>query len=115
MPSLHPRWTDASAVDPVDGRYYGTTFSAAHLVARALLFHDAPGPLLAVYDASEGKPGSAEWYSMRNLGVAGPTLRVRLLGTSGTVTTLASIVLNLEKYRRALVDGIALSRQDAAR
>jgi exopolyphosphatase/guanosine-5'-triphosphate,3'-diphosphate pyrophosphatase len=38
---------------------------------------------------------------------------VRLLGTSGTVTTLASIVLNLERYRRALVDGIALSRQDA--
>jgi exopolyphosphatase/guanosine-5'-triphosphate,3'-diphosphate pyrophosphatase len=38
---------------------------------------------------------------------------VRLLGTSGTVTTLASVVLNLERYRRALVDGIALSRQDA--
>jgi len=38
---------------------------------------------------------------------------VRLLGTSGTVTTLASVVLNLERYRRALVDGIALSRRDA--
>jgi exopolyphosphatase/guanosine-5'-triphosphate,3'-diphosphate pyrophosphatase len=38
---------------------------------------------------------------------------VRLLGTSGTVTTLASIVLNLERYRRALVDGVALSRRDA--
>jgi exopolyphosphatase/guanosine-5'-triphosphate,3'-diphosphate pyrophosphatase len=38
---------------------------------------------------------------------------VRLLGTSGTVTTLASVVLNLERYRRALIDGIALSRQDA--
>jgi exopolyphosphatase/guanosine-5'-triphosphate,3'-diphosphate pyrophosphatase len=38
---------------------------------------------------------------------------VRLLGTSGTVTTLASVVLNLEKYRRALVDGIALSRHEA--
>jgi exopolyphosphatase/guanosine-5'-triphosphate,3'-diphosphate pyrophosphatase len=38
---------------------------------------------------------------------------VRLLGTSGTVTTLASVVLNLERYRRALVDGIALTRQDA--
>ncbi len=38
---------------------------------------------------------------------------VRLLGTSGTVTTLASIVLNLERYRRALVDGIALTRQEA--
>jgi exopolyphosphatase/guanosine-5'-triphosphate,3'-diphosphate pyrophosphatase len=38
---------------------------------------------------------------------------VRLLGTSGTVTTLASVVLNLERYRRALVDGIALTRHDA--
>lgn len=38
---------------------------------------------------------------------------VRLLGTSGTVTTLASVVLNLERYRRALVDGVALSRRDA--
>ncbi len=38
---------------------------------------------------------------------------VRLLGTSGTVTTLASVVLNLERYRRALVDGVALTRQDA--
>ena len=38
---------------------------------------------------------------------------VRLLGTSGTVTTLASVVLNLEKYRRALVDGIAMTRQEA--
>jgi len=38
---------------------------------------------------------------------------VRLLGTSGTVTTLASVVLNLERYRRDLVDGVALTRQDA--
>jgi len=38
---------------------------------------------------------------------------VRLLGTSGTVTTLASVVLNLERYRRAQVDGIALTRQEA--
>jgi exopolyphosphatase / guanosine-5'-triphosphate,3'-diphosphate pyrophosphatase len=38
---------------------------------------------------------------------------VRLLGTSGTVTTLASVVLNLERYRRTLVDGIALTRMEA--
>ena len=38
---------------------------------------------------------------------------VRLLGTSGTVTTLASVVLNLERYRRAQVDGIALTRGEA--
>jgi exopolyphosphatase/guanosine-5'-triphosphate,3'-diphosphate pyrophosphatase len=39
---------------------------------------------------------------------------VRLLGTSGTVTTLAGVALNLERYRRLAVDGVALCRQEAA-
>ena len=34
---------------------------------------------------------------------------VRLLGTSGTVTTLAGVALNLARYRRPLVDGAVLS------
>ncbi len=34
---------------------------------------------------------------------------VRLLGTSGTVTTLAGVALNLARYRRPLVDGTMLS------
>jgi exopolyphosphatase/guanosine-5'-triphosphate,3'-diphosphate pyrophosphatase len=33
---------------------------------------------------------------------------VRLIGTSGTVTTLAGIVLDLPRYRRQLVDGLRL-------
>lgn len=33
---------------------------------------------------------------------------VRLLGTSGTVTTLAGVALNLVRYRRPLVDGAVL-------
>ena len=39
---------------------------------------------------------------------------VRLLGTSGTVTTLAGVALNLERYRRVAVDGVALCSQEAA-
>ena len=39
---------------------------------------------------------------------------VRLLGTSGTVTTLAGEVLALERYRRTHVDGQVLSRSAAA-
>ncbi len=35
---------------------------------------------------------------------------VRLLGTSGTVTTLAGIVLALKQYSRPAVDGLVLSR-----
>ena len=39
---------------------------------------------------------------------------VRLLGTSGTVTTLAGVVLGLARYRRPLVDGLALTSVAAA-
>ncbi|MBS0638730.1 MAG: Ppx/GppA phosphatase family protein [Acetobacteraceae bacterium] len=38
---------------------------------------------------------------------------VGLLGTSGTVTTLAGVALNLERYRRPAVDGVELT-SDAA-
>ncbi len=37
---------------------------------------------------------------------------VRLLGTSGTVTTLAGVALNLDRYRRLLVDGVTLPGAD---
>jgi len=36
---------------------------------------------------------------------------VALVGTSGTVTTLAGIVLDLQRYRRPLVDGLILTYQ----
>jgi exopolyphosphatase/guanosine-5'-triphosphate,3'-diphosphate pyrophosphatase len=41
---------------------------------------------------------------------------VLMVGTSGTVTTLAGVSLKLDRYRRGLVDGISLGRQavDAA-
>jgi exopolyphosphatase/guanosine-5'-triphosphate,3'-diphosphate pyrophosphatase len=39
---------------------------------------------------------------------------VLMLGTSGTVTTLAGIALGLSRYRRVLVDGALLSTMDAA-
>ncbi|HSU07543.1 MAG TPA: Ppx/GppA phosphatase family protein [Acetobacteraceae bacterium] len=38
---------------------------------------------------------------------------VQLLGTSGTVTTLAGVALDLQRYRRPLVDGVVLTRQAA--
>lgn len=38
---------------------------------------------------------------------------VRLLGTSGTVTTLAGVSLKLARYRRPLVDGTVLSAEAA--
>jgi exopolyphosphatase/guanosine-5'-triphosphate,3'-diphosphate pyrophosphatase len=38
---------------------------------------------------------------------------VQLLGTSGTVTTLAGVALGLARYRRPLVDGLTLTREAA--
>ncbi|MCS6890682.1 MAG: Ppx/GppA family phosphatase [Rhodovarius sp.] len=40
---------------------------------------------------------------------------VRLIGTSGTVTTLAGTVLDLPRYRRQWVDGVLLRAEDADR
>jgi exopolyphosphatase/guanosine-5'-triphosphate,3'-diphosphate pyrophosphatase len=39
---------------------------------------------------------------------------VRLLGTSGTVTTLAGVALGLARYRRPLVDGTVLTSEAAS-
>lgn len=36
---------------------------------------------------------------------------VRMIGTSGTITTLAGLSLKLDRYRRSLIDGISLSRE----
>jgi len=38
---------------------------------------------------------------------------VRLLGTSGTITTLAGVALNLQRYRRPDIDGVLLSAEVA--
>ena len=38
--------------------------------------------------------------------------RIQVLGTSGTVTVLGAIHLNLSRYNRSVVDGLALSAQD---
>ena len=40
---------------------------------------------------------------------------VRMLGTSGTVTTLAGVALGLARYRRPLVDGTVLTAEASAR
>ena len=40
---------------------------------------------------------------------------VRMLGTSGTVTTLAGVAMGLDRYRRPLIDGTTLSPADADR
>ena len=40
---------------------------------------------------------------------------IQVLGTSGTVTVLGAVHLNLPRYNRSAVDGLALSKQDVER
>lgn len=40
---------------------------------------------------------------------------VQIIGTSGTVTVLGAVHLNLPRYNRSAVDGISISRQDIER
>jgi len=82
MPLLHPSWTDGSVMDPIDGKYYGTEYTAAHLLTRALLFHDSR---FDVYQASSGAEGSKQWYTMRRFGIAGPTLLALARGAAPLV------------------------------
>ena len=74
MPALHPSWADGNVMDAVDNRYYGSNYTAAHLAARALLFHDDPAKLFALYSRAQGSQASTQWYSMFFHGLAGPTL-----------------------------------------
>lgn len=41
--------------------------------------------------------------------------KVQMIGTSGTVTTLAAISLNLERYDRRMIDGVSLDLPDIHR
>jgi hypothetical protein len=74
MPSLHPSWTDGNVMDPVDDRYYGSNYTAAHLLMRGVLFHDDPASLFADYTGTEGTAVAQQWYTMLWHGTAGPTL-----------------------------------------
>lgn len=100
MPAAHPDWSDGNVKDPVDDKYYGTEYAAAHLMARAALFHDAPGPLLAIYDASDGSEGSKQWYSMRRFGIGGPTL----LAIAAAPAPVVEVPLTLARVESARYD-----------
>jgi hypothetical protein len=74
MPGQHPSWIDGDVMDPVDQRYYGSNYTAAHLVTRALLFYDDPATLFGYYSGTRGTQAAGQWYTMLWHGLAGPTL-----------------------------------------
>jgi len=83
-------------------------------------WHSAPWGVVSLTESAGGGDGAAEraasYARMRALvrdsfapfaqRLPDPGERPRLLGTSGTVTTLASVHLELERYDRAKVDGL---------
>ena len=93
---------------------------SAHPVPTILDWHSAPWGVVSLTEAvghGEGTQGRAASYAEMRARVAEsfapfvarlnpPSGTRRLLGTSGTVTTLASVHLGLESYDRSIVDGL---------
>ncbi len=57
----------------------------------------------------------AEFEEKYHISEAIAAQEIQVLGTSGTVTVLGAVHLNLPRYNRSAVDGLALSVQDVAR
>ena len=56
-----------------------------------------------------------EFETKNNIREAIANQEIQVLGTSGTVTVLGAVHLNLPRYNRSAVDGLALSVQDVER
>ena len=57
----------------------------------------------------------AEFEEKYHISEAIANQEIQVLGTSGTVTVLGAVHLNLPRYNRSAVDGLALSAQDVER
>ena len=57
----------------------------------------------------------AEFEEKYHISEAIANQEIQVLGTSGTVTVLGAVHLNLPRYNRSAVDGLALSTQDVER
>lgn len=64
------------------------------------MVHERLGTALSAFDAKHGIAAKAQRGG------------VRMLGTSGTVTTLAALHLGLSKYDRSRIDGLTLAMDD---
>ncbi len=60
--------------------------------------------------------GLLKEFSVKNdIALAMERKKIQMIGTSGTVTTLAAISLNLERYDRRMIDGVFLNIPDVHR
>jgi len=84
VPQLHPDWCDGNVLCRGSHRYYGSDHAMAHLIARALVFHEHIGNLYDCYRKSvDDTRVVTQWYSP--MGVAPFALGAMLTGTGPLV------------------------------
>jgi hypothetical protein len=64
LPSLHPKWTDRSAIEHFTNQPYGSNMVNAHVAARDVLFGEAPSSLTRLL--TNQQPGIAPLYRVRS-------------------------------------------------
>jgi hypothetical protein len=63
VPALHPAWFDGNVMCVADKWYYGSDYAMAHLVVRALLFHEDIRTLYDYYvRCTKDTRVTSEWY-----------------------------------------------------
>ena len=103
---------DDSGDDPVILDWQSIPWGVVSLTEAERYDGDDPALLAATYAAMRARVrGPIREFSDRigGRGVPGSEHKTRLLGTSGTVTTLGSLHLNLPSYDRSRVDGLHVS------
>jgi exopolyphosphatase/guanosine-5'-triphosphate,3'-diphosphate pyrophosphatase len=96
--SLAPGWDDPRAL-----RYHSVPIGVVTMAERFGANRVSPGAYAAMVEQALGLLRPFEAAEAIGSDIAGG--RVQMLGTSGTVTTLASVYLNLRRYSRLKVDG----------
>lgn len=77
VPELHPAWYDGNVMCEASGRYYGSDHAMAHIILRALVFHEDPERLYDYYlRSSRDTHVITQWYTPRT---AAPTALTAML------------------------------------
>jgi hypothetical protein len=61
-------------MDPIDKKYYGASYTLAHMMARVLLFHDDPIKYFDLFQKLQGSEVTRQWYTPNFYGNVGPFL-----------------------------------------
>ncbi len=122
-------WIDLSRVDPADRSaailsMHAKSFAEADFGARVVDWISVPLGVATLRDRfadvedDAGRFALMSWFFEENLADFSPYAAVhkrqgfQIIGTSGTITTLAASHLGLKRYDRSLVDGLVLTSDE---